>query len=157
MPKRMIYVPEADTELWREVEELASRSGPGAIGRSVSALVANALRQYVDEQARADRRMGAIELEIGSPGSPRRIRFVGRWLVEPDQDEKMVADGSRVGVAYTQRGNIAVYRRDEASNAEVRLDTYPSLDAASADGLPEDVYQAAKAEMGPDVVEDLDI
>jgi len=143
--------------LWAEAEALAKLSGPGAIGRSVSALVADALRQYIDERKGLDQRMEAIELDIGGPDSPRRVRFVGRWLVEPGRGEKVTAEGFRGGVALTKRGNIVVYSRSTTTATEARLDTYPSLDAAAAEGMPENVYQAAKAKMDLDVVEELEI
>jgi hypothetical protein len=66
--------------------------------------------------------------------------------------------GFYYGVAVTRRGKIAVYIDSTKPSVDARLETYPSLDAAAAEGtLPEDIYERADAEMDPGYVQELDI
>lgn len=154
MPNKTIYVREADVGLWEEAEKLA--------GGNVSGLIADALARYVEEEKRKGQGMGKIELDLGTRNFPRRVQFEGRWLVEPDQDATRPDDpagnaGFYYGVAVTRRGNIAVYIDNTEPSNTARLNTYPSLDAAAAEGLPEEIYEMAEAKIGPDHVEELDI
>jgi hypothetical protein len=154
LPNKTIYVREADTELWEEAEQLA--------GGNVSGLIADALRRYVDEEKRREQGMGKIDLDLSRGKIARKVWFEGRWLVEPDEDKTRPADpageaGFYYGVALTKRGNIAVYINSIKPGGDPRLDTYPSLDAAAVEGLPEDIYEKAEAVMDRDFVEELDI
>ena len=155
MPSKTIYIKEADKELWEEAEIRA--------GGSLSGLLVDALRRYIEEEERKEHGMGTIELDLIRGESVRRVRFEGRWLVRPDQDETRSADpsgeaGFYYGVALTRRGNVAVYIDSVKPSVDAQLETYASLDAAAAEGtLPEDIYEMADAEMGSDYVQDLDI
>jgi hypothetical protein len=163
--RKNVYIAEADAELWEEAERLAERREAGA--RSVSSLLTELLGRYVEEEKRKERimqeDMETIEVLIGtSIYTGRRVQFVGRWLVEPDQDgtrpdDPAGQDGFYYGVALTRRGNIAVYIDSTKPSESAQLETYPSLDAAAVEGLPEDIYERAEAAMGPDHVQHLDI
>ena len=78
MPNKTIYVREADTEVWEKAERLA--------GGSVSALIAEALRRYVEEVEQKEQLdMESIEVELWGPEDrPYEAAFVGRWLLWPD-------------------------------------------------------------------------
>lgn len=146
MPKKTIYVRESDMPLWEEAEKL---------GGNVSGLIADALRRYVEEEKRRkETGMKMIEVDVSGHPASQRVRFEGRWLVEPDQDrtrpdDPAGEDGFYYGVALTKRGKIAVYI-DNANwpSKDARLDTYPSLDGAVVEGgLPEEIYERAEAAM----------
>ena len=162
MPRKNLYIPKADAGVWEEAEELlARRRGRSVSGRRISAVVTELLRDYVEKEKRKEQGMGPIELNLGTVHAPRKVRFEGRWLVEPNPDATTPDDpagaaGSYFGVAVTRGGNVAVYIDSTKPSVDARLDTYLSLDAAM-EGLPRKIYEMARAEIGYDYVEELDI
>jgi hypothetical protein len=162
LPRKNLYIPEADAWVWNEAEKLAGRTGRSVFGRSISAVVTDLLRSYVEEERRKEQGMQSIKLDLGRRGSPRWVRFEGRWLVEPDEDKTRPKDpsgeaGFYYGVALTRLGNIAVYIDNVNHSDDARLETHTSLDAAAVEGLPEDIYEWADDVMDDDYVEELDI
>ena len=151
MPNKTIYIREADAELWEEAEKRA--------GGSLSGLLADALRRYIEDEKRKEEGMEEIEVLIGpSVYTGRRIRFEGRWLVDPNPDnpeafEGDIAEGARntrgvyYGVALTRRGNIAVYESSTRQNHDDRLDHYGSFEEAEEAGVPSDILARAAEEL----------
>ncbi len=165
-PNKTIYIREADREIWEKAENLA--------GGSVSALITQALKRYVEEeQLRAQVDMEDIEVELshdqgyGWEESAYQAQFVGQWLLEPDPDETRTTEpgydaGAYYGVALTQRGNIAVYMRHVNDRFAPTLHVYSSFEEAEQKGVPADILARAAAspagiEMGANYVQKLDI
>ena len=161
MPNKTIYIREADEELWEEAEKMA--------GGSVSGLIADALRRYVEEEKlKEETGMENIEVELAGHGglgweeTLYDAQFVGRWLLDPDPDETRTGEpgydaGAYYGVALTQRGNIAVYVCHVNDGFAPQLETYDSLDEAEKRGVPGDIVARAGATMGGGYVRKLDI
>ncbi len=161
MPNKNIYVRESDVGLWEEAERLA--------GGSLSRLIADRLRDYVEGQKRVEQmkaemqtEMEPIELALGGYTIPTRgVRFTGRWLVTPGDEMRSFEPGSDLEayycVAFTRRGKIAVYVAHVNGRFDATLDTYSSFEEAEEHGVPKDILAAARAEVDPDYVEELDI
>jgi hypothetical protein len=161
VPNKTIYVREADTELWERAEELA--------GGSVSGLIADALRRYVEEEEQKEQMdMETIEVELagrrgfGWEETSYDAQFVGQWLLNPDPDETRTGEpgydaGAYYGVALTQRGKIAVYVRHCNDGFAPELHTYSSFEEAERDGEPADILAMASGAMGAGYVRKLDI
>ena len=155
MPNKTIYIRESDKELWEKAENLA--------GGSLSGLLADALRRYVEEEEmRKDTDMETITLEIGREERARTVEFVGRWLLDPDPDDTRTGEpgydaGAFYGVALTKRGNIAVVSEHCNGAWGPYLKTYADFEEAERDNVPSDILAMASAEMGADYVQKLDI
>jgi hypothetical protein len=157
VPNKTIYVREADKELWEKAEKLA--------GGSVSSLLTEALKRYVEEEERKEQvGMENIEVELWDRvvEIPYRAQFVGRWLLYPYPDETRTGEpgydaGAYFGVALTQRGNIAVYTSHVNDGFPPELRTYNSFGEAEEEGVPGDILAMAASEMGAEYVQKLDI
>ena len=162
MPRKNLYIPEADTGVWEEAEKLASRPKLSGFSRSISAVVTDLLRAYVEEEKRKEKvvqtQTETIRVEVdGCTGLYRPVQFEGRWLVEPDRDETRTTedgydDGAYYGVALTGRGNIAVYVAHCNDGFDAEVKAYDSFEEAEADGVPADILGTASAIAGPDFV-----
>lgn len=154
MPNKTIYVREGDTELWARAEELG--------GGSVSGLLSEALRRYVEEEERKkEATMETIQVHLGGDTFSRRAEFAGKWLVSPG-DEVRTSEpgfdaGAYYGVALTEGRNIAVYMAHVNDGFDAELEVYDSLNDAEQDGIPEDIIVAARGELDPNYVERLNI
>jgi len=156
VPNKTIYVRKADAEVWQRAEELA--------GDSVSALITEALRRYVEQEDQKERTdMERIEIELWGPEErPYQAAFVGQWLLWPDEDETRTGEpgydlGAYYGVALTQRGNIAVYIQHVNDGFAPRLKTYHSFEEAEKDVMPGDILAMAASEISDGYVQKLDI
>jgi hypothetical protein len=156
VPNKTIYIREADTELWEKAEVLA--------GGSVSALLTEALRRYVEEEEQRERTgMESIEVELWGPEErPYKATFVGRWLLFPDEMETRTGEpgydaGAYYGVALTRRGDIAVYTRHVNDGFAPSLNTYGSFEKAEEAEVPGDILAMAASEISDGYVQKLDI
>ena len=153
MPRRNVYVRDADQELWEEAEHLS--------GGNLSALLTSALRSYVASRKVLEGDMKRIVVDVLKPdGGLRRVAFTGRWLVDPGDDVRSAAAGAdagiRYGIALTERGRIAVHL-EHVNRGPRDFRDYDDLDKAENAGLPEDIVVLARGELEPDFVEELDI
>ncbi len=158
-PNKTIYVREADREVWEKAEKLA--------GGSVSGLIADALRRYVEEEgmkrSMTTEVIKPIEVRLGGHERPlRTVRFVGEWLVWPDEDASRTTEpgydaGAYYGVALTENGNIAVYCAHVNGGFDTTLEVYSSIEAAEGAGVPPDIMGAAASKLGPNYVQERDI
>jgi hypothetical protein len=151
LPKINVYLPE---DLAEQVK---------AHDLPVSAICQSALRKELDKmQTKQLTGMDEIQLEIGDPrdaGATLTTSFIGRWLVEPDEDETRTTmagrdAGAYWGVALTRRGRIAVYTAHVNDGWPAQLRDYDTLDDAD---LPEDILAMAKNALGEEYVIRLDI
>ncbi len=156
MPNKTIYIREADLEVWEQAEALA--------GGSVSALITEALRRYVEEERRKESTgIETITVDLWGPeGIPYPVEFVGRWLVHPDERETRTGEpgydaGAYFGVALTQKGNIAVYTRHVNDGFAPTLEVFHSFEEAEKEGVPGDILGTAGALIGDGYAQRLDI
>jgi len=135
MPNKMIYVAEADLPIFERARELA--------GGSLSALIARALRLYVQtEEARVQKPDG-LKGKAGSDGEFMRQNFQGRRLAKQTVhtiDDRLV---NQV-VAHNARGKLVLYTKEIANWSQYdkndwttwdwdagnyQLETYDTLEA----------------------------
>src|SRR4051812_3273507 len=138
-------------------------------GGSVSGLITEALRRYVEEEEQKEQtHMETIEVELaGSPGlgweeTSYTAQFVGQWLVDPDPEETRTGEpgydaGAYYGVALTQRGIIVVYMRHVNDGFAPTLNTYESFEEAEQADAPGDILAMAASHIGGGYVRKLDI
>lgn len=158
MPKKTIYVRDADVQLWARAEELGEELG----GASLSGILANALRRYVEEEElRKETNMETIEVETGDDVRPGRVAFTGLWLVNPADEIRTAEPNSDPGICYgvaeTQRGRVAVYTYHINGGSPAKLNDYDSFEDAEKGGHPPDILSDASEVMGSDYVQKLDI
>jgi hypothetical protein len=161
VPRKNLYIPEADAGVWEEAEQLISRRR-SVFRRSLSAVVTDLLRGYVEEEKRKEEAVQTstetIRVEVGGHhNSYRPVEFEGRWLVEPNPEETRTTEagydaGAYWGVALTKRGNIAVYTAHVNDGFDAILTPYGSFEEAEAEGVPADILGAASVDAGPDYV-----
>src|SRR5215218_3028199 len=162
VPNKTIYIREADRDVWEKAEKLA--------GGSVSALLTEALRRYIEtKEPEEGVGMETIEVELaysheryGWEEGAYPAQFVGRWLLYPDPDETGTSEpeydaGAYYGVALTQRAQIAVYMRHVNDGFAPTLRVYSSFDEAEQEGVPAEVLARAASAAGADYVQKLDI
>lgn len=155
MPNKTIYVKDSDRELWERAERLG--------GGSVSALLTEALRKYVEESELKERGMETIGLDLGhNDGTPRPVEFVGRWLLDPEPNETRTTEpgydgGAFYGVALTKKGRLAIVSEHCNGGWGPELRTYDSFEKAEREGVPADILARAAANVGNGYVQKLDI
>ena len=154
MPTKMIYVREGDKELWEKAEQLA--------GDSLSGLLAEALRQYVDRKER-ERKMqeesegamskqelevNAVNPETGVVDSARtfKVRFVGRLL----------ASNNTTDVYLTKGGSLVVYQTSSDIASYEKFDTLKDFAEEYGDALGEDMMAEIAEALGEEYVLEID-
>lgn len=109
MPNKTIYVKDEDLQVFEEAEKLG--------GDSLSSIIAEALRRFVDVKRAEVQGMKECNLTVGvlrSQGADiRKVRFVGRLLAEAEvltgQTSSRDDRGTDYRVYQTQAGNILVW------------------------------------------------
>jgi|LSQX01.1.fsa_nt_gb hypothetical protein len=113
MPNKTIYVKDEDLQIFEEAEKLG--------GDSLSGIIAEALRRFVDVKRAEQQGMQEYTLSVGvlrSQGADtRKVRFVGRLLAEAevltDQTSSSRSSRDDRGTDYkiyqTQAGKILVW------------------------------------------------
>ena len=101
MPNKTIYISDKDVELFNEAKRIA--------GKSVSSVIVDALRVYVNQAKRRDG-MDEIRVKVGPKNDVRTERFVGERLFGWSG---VGADGAWVVAEafLTSEGRIAAYVR----------------------------------------------
>ncbi len=164
MPNKMIYVSEGDLPTFERAQELA--------GGNLSAVIARALRLFVEtEEARAQH-ISEVTVEVGREGKYKRKQFRGRILAKQRLQTPDYLLINRL-VYQTAKGKLAVYTKEiphwssykeddwttwNWSTRDYRLDVYESLEELRPHipaSLYEEVAQALNDTQEP--VEVLDI
>lgn len=137
-PNKTLYIREDDMPVWEKAERTAKERR-----QSLSQIATSALAAYLPDDD-----VDELTVEVGEP--PITVGFTGRWLVEPDPDETRAGSdaGAYWGVALTGRGRIAVFVDHVNGRFPAELNDYDDLDAAEADGVPEEILAQAAAARG---------
>lgn len=164
MPQKMIYVAEADLPLFERAQQLA--------GSNLSAVIARALRQFVETEEAKSAGSRPITVAVGTDGQVRRQQFRGRLLAR--HREHTPDDTLAIQLVYqTAKGKLAVYTKTIAqwssysaaewerwdwSTSDYRLDVYDTLDALKPQ-IPAPLFATVVRRLGEDAtpVEILDI
>lgn len=170
MPKKNIYIKDADLALFDRAEQLG--------GDSISQVIADALRRYVAIKEAEGAGMEDVSLPVGvlrSQGDDdtRTVRFVGRLLADARRYHGQTSDGRDRGADYriyqTAGGKILIWWKswtrwdgeNDALDYTVR-DNLPSYDTEvsgkvhgerSAHTLPASLLQDAAEALGQEMVE----
>lgn len=144
-PNKTLYVREEDAPLWERVEKAAQK-----VRQSVSTVVVAALNAYLPTIERTEQ---VDELTVDmrdNEGREWTEGFRGRWLIEPDDDNRYGPDaGLCYGVALTAKGAIAVYCYHVNDKRPPFLADYEDLNSAQIMLELNDVLIAqAAAELG---------
>lgn len=147
---KTIYVRDADEEMWEEAKRIGEARYGGLAG-----FVATALRNEIERQKLSEAADGEIVVEIcpERDSTWRKVRFRGRWLVEPSDSNT----GIITGIAQTARGRIAVYSHNERMGI-ADIDDFDDLSDVISAGLVADEALAIAAEvLGEEYIQELDI
>jgi len=110
MPNKTIYVRDEDLQVYEDAEKLG--------GDSLSSVIAEALRRFVDVKRAEAQGMEEYTLKVGilrSQGDDdiRKLRFVGRLLASAEVFTGQTSDRRDRGTDYkiyqTEAGNILVW------------------------------------------------
>ena len=133
MPNKTIYVRDEDLQVYEDAEKLG--------GDSLSSVIAEALRRFVDVKRAEAQGMDEHHLEVGifrgsGTSDLRRVRFVGRQLAAGGKYSGQTSSGDDRGVVYgiyqTRAGKILIWWK-HWSRWENENDT---ADYAVKDALP---------------------
>jgi len=171
MPNKTIYVREEDLPVFEEAEKLG--------GDSLSSVIAEALRRFVDVKRAEQQGMKECNLTVGilhaqGDDDIRTIRFVGRLLAEATVYSGQTSDRKDRGTDYrvyqTMAGKVLVWwRRWSCWEGENDYADYAVMDALPSHGdellgvvhvdsfepvtLPGSLLQEAAEALGQELVE----
>lgn len=165
MPTKTIYVAESDLPIFEKAQELA--------GSSLSAVIVEALREYINRKENEARGFQQITLRLGPAGAWREVRFTGRLLARWRQRNPQDLRIRTYKVFQTARGKFAVFVRDMPDwgrwsqagwenypwpdeGMDRHLEVYDSLEALK-ERVPREVGIAAERALQGTRVEELDI
>ncbi len=172
MATKQIYVKDADLPLFEQAEQLG--------GESLSAVIAEALRRFVDLKRAEAEGFKEVELQVGPDDHLRTVRFVGRKLAGTRILEGKTSErndrGTDVAVYQGQAGKLLVYvkhwtcwqgERDHAwrrtfDSFQILMSGKPAGYIGSEDGehditLPGDLVDDIEAALGQEVGEYIEI
>jgi hypothetical protein len=152
MGRRNIYLPDDLDERITEAD------------LNVSAVCQDALEKELDRMeivAKVERPMERLEIELWrgkDPSLAYKARFTGAWLVPPDPEESRSTQpgadkGFYYGVALTGKGQYLVYSAHAEGERAPRYEAYDSLEDAWDEKWPQNIIEAAAAEVGEDLYE----
>ena len=145
MPRKNIYVRDEDQDVWERAEKLAD-------GDSISAIVTEALRQFVlhREQSsgtglyeRQELEIASVDQRLNAIDGERKIAFQGRLLVSDDLYD----------VYETAKHQLLFYWVDSGYGF---YKVYPSISSASADTDPRTGKKRYSGELMTDIADELE-
>jgi hypothetical protein len=160
MARRNVYVRDEDEEVWERAEKLAGEA-------PMSRVITEALRAYVRSREGNPMERKVIAYEDPGTGEFLSKAFVGRWLIEPDEEyrsehegddlgsETQVMGGTTFAVGETAKGNIVIWV--DARRSSPTYAVHDSFDDAESAGVPADVVALASTRAGFERAELLDI
>jgi hypothetical protein len=139
-------------------------------GENFSAMINEAVKQFVEtEEAKADG-MAECEIEVGiynSTGSDdvRSIKFIGKQIADATIYCGQTSEGKDRGTDYTlyltKKGKYLVHRKYwtcwQGEDGNAKYWVYDSLSQAASDDIPGSLIQEAGETLGMDTAEYLDV
>jgi len=160
MARRNVYIRDEDEPVWESAEKLAGEA-------PMSRVITEALRAYVRSREGNPMERQVVSFENRETGEFLSKAFVGRWLIEPDEEYRSEHEADDLGrgnqgmggttfaVGETAKGNIVVWT--DARRDRPRFTIHDSFDDAESDGVPADVVALASTRAGIERAEMLDI
>jgi|LSQX01.2.fsa_nt_gb hypothetical protein len=171
MPNKTIYVKDEDLGLFEEAEKLG--------GESLSGVIAEALRRFVDVKRAEQQGMQEHTIEVGifrdqGADDTRKVRFIGRLLAEDEIYTGQMSDrrdrGTEFKIYQTKAGKILITWRNwtkwqgENNTADyATFDELPGYDdeisgkaldlCIPPETLPGSLLQEAAEALGQELVE----
>ena len=146
--KKTLYVPDQDTDKWKELEELSGESSSAVVGRLLGA----ELERLREAKKARDGKYSRLVVSYEDEGIKRKVAFVGRWIVKD-----YYATGYTYSVALTEKGGIFVLTEHNLHGDG--YSAYESFQAFKEDEeqFPAELLAQVAAGIGEDYIEELDI
>jgi len=166
VPKKNIYIKDADLALFDRAEQLG--------GDSLSQVIAETLRRFVAAKEAEAAGMKEVTLEVGvwcSQGTDdvRKVRFLGRLLAEGRKYRGSMSDrkdrftdykiySTRTGKIVVHMHYVSLWEREDTQAGHVILDRLPAHgeDVDGSMPLPGSLLEEAAAALGQELVEWVD-
>ena len=161
-----LYISEKDAPIFERAKELLGED-------SLSRMVGEAVRRFVEQEEKRQQGFESIELEIGTSYNNfnqdddiTTIRFTGRELASHTSTFGETSSGDDRGTTYTiyqtAKGQFLLheenYSRWQNESNHSQYEVYPDLKKLEEDAdVPKSLIQKAKEALGEDAVIDLDI
>lgn len=146
--KKTLYVPDQDTDKWKELEELSGESSSAVVGRLLGA----ELERLREAKKAKDGKFSRLVVSYtDDEGMKRKVAFVGRWIVKD-----YYTTGVTYSVALTENERLFVLIEDSRGARHIVYDSFEEM-ADQEGGFLGDVLTRVAAEIGEDFVEELDI
>jgi hypothetical protein len=151
--KKNIYVKDNDVELFAKAEE--------ELGESLSAIVADCLRQKLKEKAVLEtleaQKMERIVVRcVNKELTTISKSFTGKWLVWECKPED--GDGDTTwSVAITQKSNLVAYWQNDRNDQAAMLVFRNLEELKGSDEVPKEVIAQTAEELGEEYTIELDI
>lgn len=166
MPKKNIYIKDADVEIFEKAEQLG--------GESISVIIAEILRKFMEQKEAEAAGYQEYVLEVGTAyDDTKKVKFIGRLLADGTTYHGSTSDGRDRGntweIYQTKAGKIIVYldnwsrwdgERDRMYYAV--LDNLPGYDDTMFSNggypytVPGNILEDAAAGLGREMVEYID-
>lgn len=146
--KKTLYVPDQDTDKWKELEEFSGESSSAVVGRLLSAELERLREAKKAKDGKCSR------LVVGytdDEGIKRKVAFVGRWIVQG-----YYTTGVTYSVALTEKERLFVLIEDNRGARHLTYDTFEEM-AGQEGGFLGDLLAQVAAMIGEDYIEELDI
>ena len=161
--RKNIYIRDEDQKIFEKAEALG--------GENFSAMIAEAVRQFVEVEQAKTEGMEEIVLKVGvacshGAGDLKKVKFIGKKIADvccySGQTSSRDDRGTDFTLYLTKKEKFLLYRRYwshwENEDDESWYKTYESMsELMSADGIPGDLLQEAGNVLGVDTAEYLDI
>lgn len=167
MPRKNIYVKDEDVTLFDKAEELG--------GDSISAVIAEALKKYIEVKEAESMGMEEYTLIVGFTSErnndTKKVRFTGRKLAEGTCYSGSTSDGRDRGTTYeiyeTKAGKVVIFadnwsnwQGEASTSGYVVLDKLPGYDDCIDFGgsvpyatIPGNILREAYEALGQELVE----
>jgi len=159
--RRNVYIRKEDVEVFEQAEQLA--------GENFSAMIAEAVRHFVEvEEAKKDN-MTEQEIEVGTypfygADDTKRIKFIGRKIASArslnGQTSSRDDRGTDYSLYFTKKKKYLLYQkcwtRWQGEDHEAAFQIYDNL-AEIGDSVPGSLLKKAGEALGVDVAEYLDV
>lgn len=157
MPKKNFYLSEGDIKIYERAKEYA--------GESLSAVIVDGLKQFVQKKEDDATGMQEISLLIGRENFYAQeahfegIKFTGKKIVNITYDGYQDTKKASFSVYFTRKGKVLVYEEYIRDDGEVnsRYELFNSVNEFMSAGYPSDLICSALKNMPQKHFKELDI